>query len=94
MAGPDKPGRLNTRIHLHPMDMDMYGRMVANVGYEGEFAVNFSMAAQGMAYHFNDFSSAGNRCLAEAQKIAETAGWASGDKERTAERDRGTTARG
>ena len=61
---------LNTRIYLHPMDMDMYGRMVANVGYDGEFAVNFSMAAQGMAYHFNDFSSAGNRCLAEAQKIA------------------------
>ena len=61
---------LNTKIYLYPMDMDMYGHMVANIGYASEFAVNFTMAAQGMAYHVNDFSSAGNRCLAEAQKMA------------------------
>ena len=62
---------LSTKIYLYPMDMDMYGRMVANIGYQGQYAVNFTMAAQGMAYHVNDYSSAGNRCLSEAQKTAQ-----------------------
>ena len=61
---------LNTKIYLYPMDMDIHGRMVANVGYPDKFAVNFNMIAIGMAYHVDFFSSAGNRCLAEAQKAA------------------------
>ena len=63
---------LYSKIELHPMDMDQYGRMVANIGYEGKFAVNFDMVAQGMAYHVNAYSSINNRCLIEAQKVAQT----------------------
>lgn len=61
---------LYSKIELHPMDMDQYGRMVANVGYPEALAVNFDMVAHGMAYHVNAYSSVGNRCLTEAQKVA------------------------
>ena len=63
---------LYSKIELHPMDMDQYGRMVANIGYPGNFAVNFDMVAVGMAYHVNAYSSINNQCLIEAQKAAKT----------------------
>ena len=61
---------VDSKIEVHPMDMDIYGRVVANLGNGQDWAVNVKMIASGWAYHVNAYESKGNRCLFEAEKLA------------------------
>ena len=60
----------DSRIRIHPLSMDQYGRVVGNVGEDSEWSVNFMMVAHGWAYHYKEFSARNNRCLTEAERIA------------------------
>jgi endonuclease YncB( thermonuclease family) len=60
-----------SRVTIHPLSMDQYGRVVGNVGDDSEWSVNFLMIAQGWAYHYKEFSAMGNPCFIEAERIAQ-----------------------
>ena len=61
---------INSSTTVYPSEQDIYGRTVATVGTEPYWAHNMTMVASGMAYHVNNYSSKGNFCLSEAQRIA------------------------
>ena len=60
-----------SRIAVHPVNKDRYGRMVGIVDNGGELAVNFAMVAQGWAYHYRQYDPRTNGCLAEAERAAQ-----------------------
>ncbi len=60
----------NTRIPVHIIGTDAYERLIVTLGEDDETAVNFRMVLDGMAYHYREYAP-GNRCLAEAQKLAQ-----------------------
>ena len=60
-----------SRVVIHALTIDHYGRVVGNIGREAEWAVNFLMVAEGRAYHYRGEPSArNNTCLLEAEKTA------------------------
>lgn len=59
-----------SRITIHPLSMDHYGRVVGNIGEDSEPSVNFVMVARGWAYHYQEFSAKHNRCFLEAERLA------------------------
>ena len=63
---------IGSQTTVYPFEKDIYGRTVATVGPEDQWAHNMSMLAYGMAYHVNDYESKNNLCLSEAQRMAET----------------------
>ena len=60
----------DSRVVIHPLSMDRYGRVVGNVGESSEWAVNVLMVAHGWAYHYREFSARTNTCLLEAERTA------------------------
>ena len=60
----------HSKVTVHPLSMDRYGRVVGNVGEDSEWAVNVVLVAHGRAYHYPEFSAKNNRCLLEAERAA------------------------
>ena len=67
LEGMTPPG---SRVVIHALTIDHYGRVVGNIGRESEWAVNFLMVAEGWAYHYREPSARNNSCLLEAEKTA------------------------
>ncbi len=71
LAPPD------SRIAVHPVSMDRYGRVVAVIGKAedpGGWALNVKVTVFGQAYHVDRFQSESNVCLKEAEKAARSMG--------------------
>ena len=60
----------DSRVVIHPLTLDRYGRVVGNIGKDSEWPVNFLMVAHGWAYHYKEPSAMRNPCLLEAERIA------------------------
>ena len=60
----------DSRVIIHPLTLDRYGRVVGNIGKDSEWSVNFLMVAHGWAYHYKEPSAMRNPCLLEAERIA------------------------
>ena len=60
----------DSKVEIHPLNMDRYGRMVGSVDNGGKWAVNVLMVAYGWAYDYKQYSAGGNRCLGEAERAA------------------------
>ena len=56
---------LDSRVVIHPLTLDRYGRVVGNIGNDSEWSVNFMMVAHGRAYHYKEPSAMRNPCLLE-----------------------------
>ena len=55
---------LDSHVVIHPLTLDRYGRVVANIGKDSEWSVNFMMVAHGQAYHYKEPSAMRNPWLA------------------------------
>ena len=60
----------DSRVVIHPLTLDRYGRVVGNIGKDSEWSVNSLMVAHGWAYHYKEPSTMRNPCLLEAERIA------------------------
>ena len=60
-----------SQLLVHPVETDVYGRIVATIGEKDKWAVNMRMVMEGHAHHLDDFLSRDNPCLEEAQKFAQ-----------------------
>ena len=74
-AAKDKLTKLmpiGSHTNVYPIDRDVYGRTIAAVGPNNQWAHNVTIVAYGLAYHVDKFESSGNICLSEAQRMAKT----------------------
>ena len=60
----------DSKVEIHPLNMDRYGRIVGSVDNGGKWAVNVLMTAYGWAYEYKKYSAGGNGCLEEAERAA------------------------
>ena len=60
-----------SNLTIHPVETDVYGRIVALIGEDDGWAINMKMVLEGHAYHLDDFLARGNPCLQEAERFAQ-----------------------
>ena len=63
---------VNTMVKARYMGTDQYGRILAVIGEDDELTLNWNMVLTGNAHHYDHGDSAGNICLKEAQKVAQS----------------------